>query len=137
MILSDKRNEAYYQNLLEIYFNSGHKQLKVGITDITTETSHIEIKKWDCWKEAIGQLFVYNNECPRDDLQVHLFGKYGETCKKDAVGHLTKYNIKCFEFKHIGDCVDIVCLQTNDVIHTFKTTDMLYNNNDDTYINNP
>lgn len=123
-ILSDKRNEAYYQRLLEIYFKAGHKKIgRVGITDITTETSHIEIKKWDCWKEAIGQLFVYNNHTPRDDLQVHLFGKYEELSKKDAIKYLSIANIKCYEFQHTGDNVYIVCLQTNDIIHTFNTID--------------
>jgi hypothetical protein len=124
MILSKKRNEAYYQRLLETYFKAGHKKIgKVGITDITTDTSHIEIKKWDCWKEAIGQLFVYNNHCPRDDLQVHLFGKYDEEYKKDAIKDLLLANIKCYEFQHNGDNVDIVCLQTNDIIHTFDPLD--------------
>ena len=126
MFLNDKRNEAYYQKLLEIYFKAGHKKIgRVGITDITTDTSHIEIKKWDCWKEAIGQLFIYNNHCPKEDLQVHLFGKYDEAHKKDAIKDFLKLNIKCYEFQHIGSSIHIVCLKTNDIIHIFNKVDVL------------
>ena len=51
----------------------GHKKLKSGITDITTDFIHAEIKNWDSWKDAIGQLCVYQINDPKEKLEVYFF----------------------------------------------------------------
>jgi len=55
-----KRNELYYQKFLEKQLNGTHKKTKFGITDISNETHHIEIKHWIKYKSALGQLLSYN-----------------------------------------------------------------------------
>jgi hypothetical protein len=45
--------------------------------------------------------------------------------KKDAIKDFLKLNIKCYEFKHIGSSIHIVCLKTNDIIHIFNKVDVL------------
>lgn len=50
--LINKKNEIYYQRkLLET-----HKKTTHGITDITTNNEHIEIKHWKNYKNALGQI---------------------------------------------------------------------------------
>ena len=72
---SARRNESYYQTLLEKQFGSGHLPISgVGETDITTDDCHIEIKKWDDYDDVPGQLFKYNQAAPRRRLCVYLFG---------------------------------------------------------------
>ena len=42
-----RKDESFYQALLEKEFKSGHAHLRgVGFTDVTTEDAHIEIKRW-------------------------------------------------------------------------------------------
>ena len=56
----NRKNEKFYQLLLENYLGGTHKTLSCGITDVTTDTCHAEIKEWSSWKEAIGQLTCYS-----------------------------------------------------------------------------
>lgn len=70
-----KQKECFYQNILESHLNGKHKKLPRGETDITTDAFHAEIKNWDCYKEAFGQLLAYNKDDPRNELRVYLFGK--------------------------------------------------------------
>lgn len=72
--LQNKKSEAFYQMLLEDFLNGTHKVLSCGITDITTNDLHAEIKDWSVWKDAIGQLLCYNNMDPKQHLHVYLFG---------------------------------------------------------------
>ena len=123
--LRDENKNAYYQKLLEIYFNAGHKKVKCGVTDITTETAHIEIEKWDYWTKCIGELLVYNISCPKESLQAHFFSDFEEESKKDAIKILSSLNIKSFEIRDKGDNVDIICLETNNIIHSFYIPELM------------
>lgn len=51
-----RTKEEYYQFHLEFHFGASHLVCDTGITDITTDDMHIEIKNWKWWKEVIGQL---------------------------------------------------------------------------------
>jgi regulator of replication initiation timing len=68
-----QRNEQFYQVCVEKKLGATHKKTPLGITDISTETEHIEIKHWRNFKSALGQLQSYNFE---DDkiLCAYFFG---------------------------------------------------------------
>lgn len=70
-----KQTEDVYQKILERHLGGTHQYLRIGVTDITTDMFHAEIKEWSCYKEAIGQLMCYNCEDPRLELRLYLFGK--------------------------------------------------------------
>lgn len=94
----NKKNESFYQAIVEQHLGGGHKKLLIGETDVTTETHHAEIKNWDCWKESVGQLTVYNNEDPKEHLHVYLFGKCSIEKRIRVVDALQKCKMNVFTF---------------------------------------
>lgn len=114
-ILQEKRNELFYQSILEKYYNASHKTLPLGITDITTEDAHIEIKNWDSWKEALSQLQIYNDCDPKQYLRVCFFGKCTEKQKEKVYICMKKYNLELYEFIEDQFNILLKSLDTNDI----------------------
>lgn len=100
--------EEFFQILLEIFYKSTHKNLEIGVTDITTDNMHGEIKRWNCWKESIGQLLAYNKDCPKDNLNVYLFGDYKLEYKVRAANVLKECNINIFDCEYNKDKSEII-----------------------------
>lgn len=96
-ILKNRKTEDIYQTALEKYLHGTHKRLKCGITDITTSIFHAEIKEWQGWKGALGQLVSYNQEDPRQELRAYFFGKVNKKTKQVALEVLEAVNIRAFE----------------------------------------
>ena len=126
--LSTKKNEEFYQKIVEEFLNGKHKYLEDGsITDVTNETIHAEIKNWDCYKEALGQLLWYNSVDPKSELHLYLFGtisaKKYESVKKRMMDH---FNIKIYTFQITNDVVSIID-SDGEVVHdhSVNVTDIL------------
>jgi hypothetical protein len=113
-----KKKEKFYQELLEQYLCGTHKRLECGITDVTTDTLHAEIKQWDCWKEALGQLMAYNIEDAKNELHAYMFGHYSDTCKKAATKVMVKAGIKVYDLITDETSCSIVD-QMKQVVHRF------------------
>lgn len=92
--------ETVFQNILEIYYGNGHKRIGIGETDITTETTHIEIKRWSNYKDGIGQLVSYNSVDPKQELVLYLFGKCGQETRTHA-GYVFENLSNSFKFYEI------------------------------------
>lgn len=124
-ILTEKKYEIYYQRFLEKKLNATHKQTKHGITDITTETEHIEIKHWKNYKNALGQLLSYNFQ-QNKKLCAYFFGDIKEM-KKNCIIELFKsknVNIKeLIDTPHGIEIRDILIKKEEDEILKF------FNNN--------
>lgn len=120
-----KKDESFYQGLLEEFLGGGctHKKVSCGITDITTDTSHCEIKEWKCWKEAVGQLVCYNQCDPRQQLKIFAFGKYSNTSKQEALRVCTGLNIQLFEFQEDDVSVSIYDIANNTKLYTIAFMD--------------
>lgn len=102
----NKTNEQLYQHLIEKYLEGTHCRLPSGVTDVSNDTTHAEIKNWDSWKEAIGQLTCYNIDAPRNFLHVYLFGRKPK--KADIIFKaFNECNIKPFYFVCDEDCINI------------------------------
>ncbi|KXS14528.1 hypothetical protein M427DRAFT_44954 [Gonapodya prolifera JEL478] len=104
---SERKKELHYQRRLEQELGGSHKKTIAGTTDVTTETMHCEIKNWNQWYYAIGQLYRYNLADPRDELRVYLFGEMpkGERLK-NAKKLFHKAGIAVYYF---DEEEDIVC----------------------------
>jgi hypothetical protein len=89
-----------------------------GVSDVTTDYCHAEIKEWQDWKTAYGQLKSYNRNDPKEKLQAYFFGKYQELYKLNAIDVLNADKIDCYEFKIEDNIVLIIDLATNEIIHT-------------------
>jgi hypothetical protein len=71
-----ERKEKYYQAILEKEFQAGHLRIvRVGETDITTEDSHIEIKRWSDSDKVMGQLRRYQRSVKKARLCAYFFGR--------------------------------------------------------------
>jgi hypothetical protein len=86
-------HERYYQRILSSRYGGAPKYLPCGITDITTKTQHIEIKRWPLYKHSLGQLLAYNAYDPKPYLEAHFFGYYPDHKKAIARQILSKYDI--------------------------------------------
>lgn len=103
---NNKRTEIFYQACIEKFLGGTHKRLKCGITDVTTDDTHAEIKNWDSWKSALGQLICYNGEDPKPNLQVFLFGT--PIKRKVVFETFANNNIHAYELRDVDDGVHII-----------------------------
>lgn len=118
--LRNKKTEKFYQTILEDFLQGTHQRLSCGETDITTETFHAEIKHWESWKHAAGQILAYNNADPKDELRVYFFGKYGKKNKEIALNFYKNININVYECVDQSDGVSIIDFETNKEIYSWK-----------------
>lgn len=98
-------------------------KLPIGITDITTDEMHAEIKEWNLWKHALGQLIVYNCSRKRDRLCMFLFGKYAAAAKKTAVETLLQQNIEPYEVNIHHNQFTIRDMRTSEIIYCCSVDD--------------
>lgn len=119
LFYKNRKDEKFFQVVLEDCLNGTQKQLQNGITDITTDSFHAEINEWTNWKGAIGQLLAYNIEDPQPEMQVYFFGKSNKKLRECALQTLTQLNIKAFECIVVNDGVSIVDLVTNNEVHHY------------------
>jgi hypothetical protein len=120
-ILLEKKQEIYYQRFLEKTLNATHKKTRYGTTDITTDTKHIEIKHWNHYKYALGQLLSYNFQQDKE-LYAYFFGNI-DSNKKNCIIELYKsknVNIKEFIDTPLGieisDVLDLSSENNNKLV---------------------
>ena len=120
MYYKNKNNESYYQKFLETLLNGSHKRLKCGITDITTDDFHAEIKNWSDWKEAIGQLICYNKNDPKNEMRLYLFGSCSEK-KLDMIHEYSKsFNIIIYNILNNEDNTISICNMDTSEFNIYK-----------------
>ena len=114
-----ENKEKYYQQVIEELLGGKHKILKSGITDVTNEDTHAEIKHWSKWKFLVGQLLSYNNCDCKANLHAYMFGNYPKENKIIALDVFEKYNIIPFEFINNSDSdkLLIVNLITKEIVY--------------------
>ncbi len=93
-----KRNESYYQHLLETLLGATHMHIPdVGITDITTSDTHVEIKDWKRYHQVPGQLATYQQAVPRVNSVVYFFGAMPSYNRFISIRSLmTRHNISMY-----------------------------------------
>lgn len=118
-----KRKESFYQAIVEKHLNGKHKKLASGITDVTNENIHAEIKHWKYFKFALGQLQAYDDSDPKEELHAYFFGVATEEIKQVAFDSCMKRNIKVFTFIESDEKADIIDYATKTVLFTFNIQD--------------
>lgn len=119
MHLKSRKKEVFFQKVLEQYLGGTHFVFGNGVSDITTDKIHAEIKNWDCWKEVIGQLLYYKDCEPKDELHAYFFGQCTDEKKQKVVSVLVKQGIKVFECVPTETGCDIIDLLTGTKLHTW------------------
>lgn len=89
----DKLLEKDYQILLSRILGKSHKKNKFGITDISTDNSHIEIKNWYNYKNCLGQLKSYNTADPKNFLIAAFFGDINFKDRAIELMHCEKIDV--------------------------------------------
>jgi hypothetical protein len=77
--------EQNFQQNLEKQLNAGSKSVPAGIIDICTDTEIIEVKHWNAWKQALGQIIVYSHYYPNHKKRVHFYGIEPSQNIKDTI----------------------------------------------------
>lgn len=116
-LMKTSRHEIFYQNIIEKFLNGTHKTLECGITDVTNDVCHAEIKKVHLYKDAIGQLVVYNQEDPRENLHLYLFGKLSNKMKRIIKKACKNLNVHAFYFLDEVNNVKILNMNDETVIY--------------------
>ncbi len=94
-----RRREKHYQEILERQLGVTHSKNASGVTDLTGDDFHAEIKSWNGWKAALGQILAYNDAEVKDRLEVYFYGASpGERNKKHIVQCFNKRGILVYEF---------------------------------------
>jgi hypothetical protein len=118
-----KRNEKFYQNIVEKHLNGKHKKVETGITDVTNDTTHAEIKQWSMFKFLVGQLQAYNHSDPKDELHAYFFGIATKEIKQMAYALCINHKIKVFTFIDSDEQIDIIDYATKDVVFSYSIPD--------------
>ena len=88
-VVTVKRKEAYYQDFLERQLGGQRLVIPgIGITDVTTDNMHCEIKSWIGYHQVPGQLSKYNLRAPRRRLCVYFFGPVPSARKIETIEEL-------------------------------------------------
>lgn len=121
--LKEKKTENFYQHIVEKYLGGTHKVVKCGITDVSTDTTHAEIKTAKEYKAAIGQLVCYNFVDKKPNLHLYLFGKTGKKLIETAKELCAGLNIDLFMFKCTNKTkYEIIKCDNNEIVHTFDVS---------------
>jgi len=81
-----------------------HTRTRLGITDMETEDSIIEIKVWKCFKQVVGQLKAYDfKKEEKKCLVAAFYGEATDNFKRDAVEFVNSQQINVIE---LIDCAD-------------------------------
>lgn len=119
------KKENFYQQILERRYHAVHFKTSAGITDLTNEAFHGEIKNWETHSNSIGQIMLYNIASPRPSLKVFVFGIRPRQIKMQNILELhEKTNIDLIELdidgsttssQHniIASLVDLHVIKTN------------------------
>jgi hypothetical protein len=71
--------ECVYQKAIEKLLGGAHMSIPiVGVSDVTNEHCHAEIKELRSWKGGIGQLLSYRAGAHRDHLKLYFYRKKNE-----------------------------------------------------------
>ena len=98
-----------------------HKRMGIhGISDITTDEFHAEIKEWKNWRGSISQLLLYNMAAPRGELRIYFFGErpigtYTDDDTKTIVDILKTFGISSFHVLISSKDLQIINLETSEV----------------------
>jgi hypothetical protein len=116
--LKHKKTEVFYQAIVEKYLGGTHSKNDAGVTDVTTDNIHAEIKELISFKSAIGQLLSYNVSSPKKELQVYIFNNSNKKKMQIAANIFKELDIKVFTFDVLSEKVDIIEYQTNNIVFT-------------------
>ena len=94
-------SESIYQTALEQVLGGTHMRMGIyGISDITTDQFHAEIKTWPNWRTMLSQLLIYNMASFRIELRAYVFGErpktYTDDDMKSVLNVFAKYDITMY-----------------------------------------
>jgi DNA-directed RNA polymerase subunit RPC12/RpoP len=122
MYYKNKNNENYYQKFLETILGGCHRRLKCGITDITTDKFHAEIKNWKDWKEAIGQLICYNKHDKKSEMRLYLFGSCKDEKLKMIYEDCKSFDINVYNIVNNKNDTFSICNMNSSEVNIYKAS---------------
>ena len=114
-------SESVYQSALEQVLGGTHKRMGIyGVSDITTDQFHAEIKTWLNWRMMLAQLLIYNAASSRSQLRAYVFGERPSTYTEDDVKAVlrlfTQYGITMYHVTFMSASqISITNLSTSEI----------------------
>jgi hypothetical protein len=104
---NDRKHESHFQRILQNKFQAEHKHIVgVGVTDITTDDAHIEIKRWKYYDDVTGQLAKYQRALARPRSCVYYFGRMPNSRRLNEIFELmAAANIEVYWFDEEDDSI--------------------------------
>lgn len=96
------------------------KVLSCGTTDVTTDKLHAQIKLWNKYMTALGELVCYNTHEPRECLQAYFYGNAKEETKDLVYKVFAANKIEVFTFVIEDSYVRIINYETKEVCFVCK-----------------
>jgi len=106
-VRNQRKHESHFQAILQKKFSAEHKHIVgVGVTDITTDDAHIEIKRWKHYDEVSGQLAKYQRALARPRRCVYFFGRMPNSKRLNEIFELmAEANIEVSWFDSEDDSI--------------------------------
>jgi len=120
--MASQHSEVIYQKALEQVLGGTHQRMGIyGISDITTDEFHAEIKEWTRWRTMLSQLLIYNIASFRPELRAYVFGERPKSYKDNDMISILKvfstYGIKLYQVTIMSKTkIQITNLSTLEVI---------------------
>lgn len=102
------KNIEHYRELVEAMTGGRRNRLDSGVTNVSTNEFHAEVKPWRSFAKALGRLLAFDVDDNKRELRVYFFGEYAESDKQIVLQVFTRYNIRCFEFVDEFTCREII-----------------------------
>ena len=117
-VLKNKKNKKFYQSIVKKYLKGTPSRNCHGITDVTNDKVHAEIKTLCDYKTAIGQVQAYNYVDKKEELHIYLFDDDNKKQLSIAAEYIKFLNIKLFTFTVSPEKVEIIEYETKEIKFT-------------------
>lgn len=125
---ANKTCEIFYQNYLETKKSGSHLKNQFGVTDVETDNEIIEIKDWNNYKSALGQILFYSFNSEKHK-SVYFFGNKPRIYTH-IVSVFKKYNINVYHLSiQNNKVVEELLNEFNDDFILFLNKHIIYKQN--------
>ena len=80
---------------------------------------HAEIKEWNSWKHALGQLIAYNTEDPKQNLRIYFFGNCTMAMKDIAASIIQQNRISVYQCEIQDNTCFVTDYSTGETVYRY------------------
>lgn len=109
-------SKRLYQKILKSHLGGKSVKLQFGVTDVTTDSMHVEIKPFKKWTYGVGNLLINDKTSPRSELRLYLYDNNTTDIEfVDMISSINSANIKVYLLEYKNGNVYILDTTTNQI----------------------